>query len=273
MQEEAKRPHHARSERTGADKRLTATREEVCSTTGTLVNEVVRMLPCTCGRATLDARRLLLLISGDVERNPGPLIRGVQWNSGGLSRAKRVALERELREDMVLFCLLQETRLASVGCAVLKIGGCQHVGQLRTPHGGGVSILVRDGVSVKAGVLEKKVPESDTVTLRFSANASLTITSAHFHRKAGVSSESLETLLGASGSLVVGADVNSHHVLCDPLRPSDDKGECIVDWCVQNDLAITNAGSANRQQRLQQHSRHWTARCVETAKSTTGSPH
>ncbi|KAG8343543.1 hypothetical protein ERJ75_000892600 [Trypanosoma vivax] len=47
-------------------------------------NEVLQLLPCTCGRAALDARRLLLLIIGGVERKPGPLIRGAQWNSGGL---------------------------------------------------------------------------------------------------------------------------------------------------------------------------------------------
>ncbi|KAG8341299.1 hypothetical protein ERJ75_001313200 [Trypanosoma vivax] len=212
------------------------------------VNEVVRILPCTCGRATLDVLRLLLLVSGDVERNSGPQIRGAQWNSGGLSQTKRVALERKLGADMVLFCLLQETRLTSAECAALKIGGCQHVGQARTPHGGGVSILVRDGVGVEVGVLEKKAPERATMTLRFSAAASLTITSAHFARKADTSSESLDTLLGASGTLVVGADVNSHHVLWDPLRPSDDERECIVDWCVQNDLLIAKSGLATRRQ-------------------------
>ncbi|KAG8340599.1 putative retrotransposon hot spot protein (RHS) [Trypanosoma vivax] len=209
-------------------------------------NEVLRILPCTCGRATLDARRLLLLISGDVDRNPGALIRGAQLNSGGLSQAKRVDQEEGLHEDMVLFCLLKEARLASAECAALKIGGCQHVGQARTPHGGGVSILVRDRVGVEAGVLEKKVPERATAALRFSANVSLTITSAYFPRKADVSSESLDTLLGASGPLVVGADVNSHDVLRDPLRPSDAKGECIVDWCAKNGLSIARAGSASR---------------------------
>ncbi|KAG8339568.1 hypothetical protein TRVL_09604 [Trypanosoma vivax] len=115
------------------------------------------MLPCTCARATLDARRLLLLISGAVERNPGPQKRGAEWNSAFLSLAKRVALERKFHEDMVLLCLLQETRLASAECAPLKIGGCQHVGQARTPHGGGASILVSDGVGVEVGALEKKV--------------------------------------------------------------------------------------------------------------------
>ncbi|KAH8616895.1 hypothetical protein ERJ75_000433600 [Trypanosoma vivax] len=145
------------------------------------------------------------------------------------------------------YCLLQETRLASAECAALEIGGCQHVGQARTPHGRGVSILVIEGVGVEVGVLEK-VPERATVALRFSANVSLTVASARFPRKADVSSESLDTLLGASGPLVVGEGVSSHRVLWDPLRPRDDKGECIVDWCVKSSLSIANAGSATRRQ-------------------------
>ncbi|CCD18077.1 hypothetical protein, conserved in T. vivax [Trypanosoma vivax Y486] len=146
------------------------------------------------------------------------------------------------------YCLLQETGLASAECAALENGGCQHVGQARTPRGRGVSILVIEGVGVEVGVLEKKVPERATVTLRFSANESLTVASARFPRKADVSSESLDTLLGARGPLVVGEGVSSHRAFWDPLRPRDDKGECIVDWCVQNGLSIANAGSAARRQ-------------------------
>ncbi|KAH8616478.1 hypothetical protein ERJ75_000476000 [Trypanosoma vivax] len=113
---------------------------------------------------------------------------------------------------------------------------------------GWASIVVRDGVGVEVGVLEKKVPERAQVTLMFSANVSLTITSAHFAKKESVSSESLDTLLGVNGPLAAGAVVNSHHVLCDALRPSGGKGERIVDWCVQNDLPIANTGSATRRQ-------------------------
>ncbi|KAG8345776.1 hypothetical protein TRVL_03391 [Trypanosoma vivax] len=149
---------------------------------------------------------------------------------------------------MVLFCLLQETRLALAESAVLKTGGHQHVSKIGIAHGGGVSILVREGVAVAVDVLEKKVPERATVTLRCLGEVNLTIASAHVRKKADVSSESLETLLGASGPLVAGADVSSHHVLCDALRPSDGKGVCVVNWCVQNDLSIANAGSATRRQ-------------------------
>ncbi|KAH8605234.1 hypothetical protein ERJ75_001636000 [Trypanosoma vivax] len=54
----------------------------------------------------------------------------------------------------------------------------------------------------------------------------------------------MNTLPGASAPLVAVARANSHHVLWDPFRPSDDKGERIVDWCVENGLSIANAGSA-----------------------------
>ncbi|KAG8339732.1 hypothetical protein TRVL_09440 [Trypanosoma vivax] len=148
-------------------------------------NEVVRILPRTCGHAVLDARRRPLLVGRDVERNPGAQIRGAQWDPGGLSQTKRVALERKLREDMVLFRLLQGTHLASAECAALKIGGYQRVEQARTPRGRGASISVIDGVGVEAGVLDKKVPERTTVTLRFSANVSLTIKTADFQKKDG----------------------------------------------------------------------------------------
>ncbi|KAH8603524.1 hypothetical protein ERJ75_001813000 [Trypanosoma vivax] len=82
------------------------------------VSEVVRILPCPCGRAALDARRLLLPISVDVERNPGPQMRRAQWNSGGLSQARRVAMEKKPHENTVSFCLSQETPgVGGVWCA------------------------------------------------------------------------------------------------------------------------------------------------------------
>ncbi|KAH8608762.1 putative Endonuclease reverse transcriptase [Trypanosoma vivax] len=81
-----------------------------------------------------------------------------------------------------------------------------------------------------------------------SANVNVTIASAYFPRRTDVSSESLDTLPGASGPLVVGADENPHHVLWDALRPSGDKGECIVDWCAQKNLPTVNIGSGTRPQ-------------------------
>ncbi|CCD21698.1 retrotransposon hot spot protein (RHS) [Trypanosoma vivax Y486] len=149
---------------------------------------------------------------------------------------------------MLLLCLLEGARLALAERAALSVGGCQHVGQARTPYCGGAPILAGERAGVEVGVLDRKVPGRATVTLRPSAGMCLTIASAYFPRKPGVSSASMNTLPGASGPLAVGAGANSHHVLWDPFRPSDGKGECIVDWCVQNGLSIANAGSATRRQ-------------------------
>ncbi|CCD20866.1 hypothetical protein, conserved [Trypanosoma vivax Y486] len=134
------------------------------------------------------------------------------------------------------------------GRAALSIGGCQHARRARTPYRGGAPILAREGAGVEAGVLDRKVPGRATVTLRLSAGMCLTIASARFPRKAGVSSASMNTLPGASGPLAVGAGANSRHALWDPFRPSDDKGQCIVDWCGKSDLSIANAGSATGRQ-------------------------
>ncbi|ORC91307.1 BES15S03c [Trypanosoma theileri] len=49
----------------------------------------------TCRRAISSiARTRLLLSGGDVEENPGPSLRGMRWNSAGLTQAKRLALHK-----------------------------------------------------------------------------------------------------------------------------------------------------------------------------------
>ncbi|ORC88352.1 BES15S03c [Trypanosoma theileri] len=40
----------------------------------------------TCRRAISSITRTRLLLSGDVEENPSPSLRGLQWNSAGLTQ-------------------------------------------------------------------------------------------------------------------------------------------------------------------------------------------
>ncbi|CCD12147.1 hypothetical protein, unlikely [Trypanosoma congolense IL3000] len=56
---------------------------------------------------------------------------------------------------------------------------------------------------------------------------------ANFPQNAGASSLALNRLAEAAGPLAAGADVSSHHVMRNPLHPSDTAGECIVKWCIQ----------------------------------------
>ncbi|KEG10314.1 BES15S03c, partial [Trypanosoma grayi] len=59
--------------------------------------------PCrswgACYRAISSIIRTELLLSGNVEENPGPTLRGMQWNSAGLIQAKRLALGKQLYGD------------------------------------------------------------------------------------------------------------------------------------------------------------------------------
>ncbi|KAH8617451.1 hypothetical protein ERJ75_000376300 [Trypanosoma vivax] len=114
-------------------------------------------------------------------------MRGARWNSEALSAARRVAMEKALHEAMVLFCLLQEARLVLAECSALK--------RCRGERADWGTILAREETGGGVGVLEKKIPERATVTLRLSAKVSLTIASAYFPRKAEVSSDSLGSFL------------------------------------------------------------------------------
>ncbi|KAG8344568.1 hypothetical protein ERJ75_000432000 [Trypanosoma vivax] len=98
-------------------------------------------------------------------------------------------------------------------------------------RGRGVSILVMDGVGVEVGVLEKKVPERATVTQALGQCESNDRIGAfpqkgrRFQRVAGHLAGNKRVIGSRSGR-----ELTPHAV--GPLRQSDDKGECIVDWCV-----------------------------------------
>ncbi|KAG8346523.1 hypothetical protein TRVL_02641 [Trypanosoma vivax] len=49
-------------------------------------DENARLIPCTCVQAASDTRLIVVLVSGSVDRNPGPLTTGAEWNSCGPSQ-------------------------------------------------------------------------------------------------------------------------------------------------------------------------------------------
>ncbi|KEG08266.1 hypothetical protein DQ04_07581000, partial [Trypanosoma grayi] len=105
-----------------------------------------------CYRAVSSVIRTNLLLSGNAEENPGPTLRGMQWNSAGLTQAKRIALGKQLYEDDITFCLLSGAKMSHPPeAASFGLPGFQHYGIARTCRGGGVSILIRDGIQVETG--------------------------------------------------------------------------------------------------------------------------
>ncbi|ORC81342.1 Tbingi protein [Trypanosoma theileri] len=85
-------------------------------------------------------RTRLLLSGGDVEENPGPSLRGMQWNPDGLTQAKRLALHKTFLEENVTFCLLSEKKLSCAEVSSFTIAGYQHHGVSHPSQGGGVLI-------------------------------------------------------------------------------------------------------------------------------------
>ncbi|EPY32652.1 hypothetical protein STCU_02786 [Strigomonas culicis] len=125
----------------------------------------LRVTPSRAYDITIIIVRMLLLMCGDVERNPGPTLIGAQWNVGGLTLAKRIPLERQLKKDNLEWCVLFETHFLPEDCASFSLNGYLHYGIARDgTNGGGVSILVRDDISWIPGP-SKLSPAMEMVTL------------------------------------------------------------------------------------------------------------
>ena len=86
---------------------------------------------------------LLLLLSGDVHPNPGPLVRVGQLNCAGLAREKRLSLLRRAADVDVL--LLQELKMSEREALSFTLSaGFQGIAKkARNPNGGGVAMLVK----------------------------------------------------------------------------------------------------------------------------------
>ncbi|CAD2216062.1 hypothetical protein, conserved [Angomonas deanei] len=100
-----------------------------------------------CHDHQVNAERLLML-SGYVELNPGPVLQALQWNAGGLSDWKREKLLGEIH-----IILLQETQFAEAEVDRFSISQNQPLGFARPTEsrgrGGGVSILKRKDIPVR----------------------------------------------------------------------------------------------------------------------------
>ncbi|ORC85238.1 Tbingi protein [Trypanosoma theileri] len=133
----------------------------------------------TCRRAISSITRTRLLPSGVVEENPGPSLRGMQWNSAGLIQAERLAHHKTLVEENVTFCLLSEKKLSCAEVSSFTIAGYQHHGVSHPSKGGGVSILAREDLPVEVGLTVVASIEYAHATIHMSEGLALTVTSAY----------------------------------------------------------------------------------------------
>ncbi|SCU72683.1 Endonuclease-reverse transcriptase/Reverse transcriptase (RNA-dependent DNA polymerase), putative [Trypanosoma equiperdum] len=195
-----------------------------------------------CRRTISSIIRAEILLSGDVEKNPGPVFRGPQWNCAGLTQGKRLALHRILIEERVSFYLLCETKFSSLEEQSLHLPLFQQYRAARNVNGGEVSILARENLPIEVG--EKKVGQLEHVsaTIHVSEEERLTLTPAYFPRRR--SAENLEKLaaLERDESHIKGADVNSHSYLRDREVPPDAGGKAITTWCADTGYNVAKTG-------------------------------
>ncbi|CBH12872.1 hypothetical protein, unlikely [Trypanosoma brucei gambiense DAL972] len=144
--------------------------------------------------------RTKMLLSGDVEENPGPSLRGMQWNCAGLSQGKRLALHKTLVDERIAFCLLSETRMTPGEAACFSVAGYQHHGIARNCKGGGVSILVREDQPVETGMAVVGRIEQVHATIHLTCGTALTVTSAYIPPKHTFTATDLDTLLTTDGA-------------------------------------------------------------------------
>ncbi|RHW67292.1 hypothetical protein DPX39_000018900 [Trypanosoma brucei equiperdum] len=154
----------------------------------------------TCQRAISNAIRTKMLLSGDVEENPGPSLRGMQWNCAGLSQGKRLTLHKTLVDERIAFCLLSETRMTPGETACFSVASYQHHGIARNCKGGGVSILVREDLPVETGMAIVGRIEQVHATIHLARGTSLTVTSAYIPPKHTFTATDIDKLLTTDGA-------------------------------------------------------------------------
>ncbi|ORC86180.1 Tbingi protein [Trypanosoma theileri] len=103
----------------------------------------------------------------------------MQWNSAGLTQAKRLALHKTLVEENVTFCLLSETKLSCAEVSSFTIAGYQHHGVSHPSKGGGVSIVLREDLPVEVGLTVVASIEHAHATIHMSEGMALTVSSAY----------------------------------------------------------------------------------------------
>jgi len=200
----------------------------------------------------------LLVIAGDIEVNPGPAIRTLQWNCQGL-RNKISELRKWCADNLIDVIALQEVQFPD--SEVLRIPGFddpiltrRKVGRTTntTIKGGDVAIFVKEGLkysSIKQVPLhpDDKTTEWVGVTIYPDEKNGINIHNLYIPpirtraRDARVN-KFYPDHLPTSKCIILG-DMNGHHPSWDDqCEEADDIGKKIDEWVTDNNVQIANSG-------------------------------
>ncbi|KAF8287363.1 putative Endonuclease-reverse transcriptase [Trypanosoma cruzi] len=175
-----------------------------------------------CLRAVCDAQRQKLLLSGDIEQNPGP-IAVLQMNVSLPHARQNLATLMAQGADIIA---IQETWKSSEQIASMHTGDYVLYAQSRIGKGGGVAVLVRKTLRSKR--IPLTIPQHDTslevvvVQVALDQNRDLIVASAYMRPPPQVtqSFRRLVNCLPASSPLLLCGDFNMHHPQWEPFLES-----------------------------------------------------
>ncbi|PWU84265.1 putative Endonuclease-reverse transcriptase [Trypanosoma cruzi] len=194
-------------------------------------------------RAVCDAQRQKLLLSGDIEQNPGP-IAVLQMNVSCLTPSKLATLMAQGADIIAI----QETWKSSEQIASMHTGDYVLYAQSRIGKGGGVAVLVRKTLRSKR--IPLTIPQHDTslevvvVQVALDQNRDLIVASAYMRPPPQVtqSFRRLVNCLLASTPLLLCGDFNMHHPQWEPFlenSPSEVAAE-FLELCTDAGLTLVN---------------------------------
>lgn len=195
-----------------------------------------------------------LLRCGDVELNPGPILRGLQWNVQGLTPSKYMALSKMLEDELIVWCVLFETHFTPYECSNFKVAGFEHVGHARDKRdknvGGGVSILVRTNCSVQVAdrfMVELPGLELVVLTLALTDDKKMKLAAVYFIESQYVTSEAFSKItseIPTYRSAVVAVGCSCQGAPRDSMKAPDYNGSPFASWCEGLGLTRANTGEA-----------------------------
>ncbi|PWV16258.1 putative Endonuclease-reverse transcriptase/Reverse transcriptase (RNA-dependent DNA polymerase) [Trypanosoma cruzi] len=196
-----------------------------------------------CLRAVCDAQRQKLLLSGDIEQNPGP-IAVLQMNVSCLTPSKLATLMAQGADIIAI----QETWKSSQQIASMHAGDYVLYAQSRIGKGGGVAVLVRKTLRSKR--IPLTIPQHDTslevvvAQVALDQNRDLIVASAYMRPPPQVtqSFRRLVNCLPASSPLLLCGDFKMHHPQWEPFLESS-PSEVAADFlelCTDAGLTLVN---------------------------------
>ncbi|KAL7710984.1 Endonuclease-reverse transcriptase [Lotmaria passim] len=192
--------------------------------------------------------RLLLLLSGDIELNPGPTIGSAQWNARELL-SKQAWLEKHLMDGQVASGFVVETSFTPDRCLSFHVDGYNRCGYATPSGAGGVSIFVQGGIPYQLG--EAKLHEElQVVTLDILlGRGRLCVVAAYFPKSRLISDHSLAALsrcLPSGYPVVLGMDANAHHPEWEATYRGDaGPGNYLAAWRAEGHLLLANNGDSD----------------------------